>query len=490
MTQLKKLAGQTAIYGLSSIVGRLLNYFLVPLYTRVFVPEEYGVVTELYTYVAFFLIIYTYGTETAYFRFVQNKTNSLKVFSTAMWSLAGTSFLLSGSLILFSQPIATFIDYPNHSEYISWFGLILGMDALSTIPFAKLRQENKALKFVFIKLVNIAVNIAGNLFFLVMCPYLIARGLDGSLGTWYDPAIGVGYVFLSNLMASAVALVLLIPTFKDIRWEFDKSLWREMIVYALPLLVAGFAGMINEALDRIMLKYFLPAGSNTLADIGIYGANYKLAIFMTLFIQTFRYAAEPFFFSQAHRQDAQQTYARVMNYFIIAGALIFLAVMVYLDIIKDLLGSDYHEGVAIVPILLMANLCLGIYYNLSAWYKITGKTMYGAYIAIMGAGITIVLNIILIPRMGYMGSAWTTLACYAAMMVVSYIAGQKFYPVPYSLPKAAAYVGLAIALVWIHGALSAMLEASLMLSASIGTALLLTYIVVGFVSEKPKLNVP
>jgi len=489
LTIIKKLAGQTAVYGLSSILGRLLNYLLVPLYTRVFLPSEYGVVTEMYSYASFFMIIFSYGMETAYFRFASQQHDMKKVFSTSMLSLIGTSVTLVLLIYFFSGNLAEMMtkvtaqNSADYQRYIIWFVIFLAADAIANIPFAQLRIENKALRFAIIKMTWILVNIGLNLFFLVLCPKL---NPESWVASFYNPALGVEYVFISNLVSSVVVLLLLLPEFRNMTFSFDKILWRKMMSYALPLLVAGFAGMINETIDRIFLKYMAPASSEALVQVGIYGACYKVSILMTLFIQTFRYAAEPFFFSHADNANAKKTYAMVMNYFVITCSLIFLAVMLYMDFVKYLIGEEFRSGLKVVPILLMANLCLGVFYNLSIWYKLTSKTAWGAYLALIGAGITVLLNYILIPRMGYMGAAWATLICYASMMAVSYLVGQKFYRVHYDLRKFFIYI-VSILLIYLF---SERIRHTCVLNISysilINTTLLILFCVIIYITEKNK----
>jgi O-antigen/teichoic acid export membrane protein len=485
---LKKLAGQTAMYGLSSIVGRLLNYLLVPLYTRLFLPEEYGVVTELYAYVSFLIIVLTYGLETSLFRFSKTEEDSAKVYSTILISILGSTATVIAVLIFLAPAIALEIGYPNHPEYIYWFIFIIGLDALSAIPFARLREENKAGKFALIKLINIFTNIGFNLFFLVFSPWVLQsdfQGLSEFINYVYNPEIGIGYIFISNLIAAVVTIVLLIPDLIPRNWTFDFSLWKKIMAFSLPLLVAGLAGMTNESADRLMLKYLLPRDIS-MYQVGIYGACYKIAILMTIFIQAYRYAAEPFFFAQFHEKNKTSTYATVMNYFVVAGCLIFLGVMLYMDVVKHFLDEKYWEGLDVVPILLLANLFLGIYFNLSIWYKLTGKSMYGAYIAIIGAVVTIVLNLILIPKMGYMGAAWTTLVCYTLMMVISYLMGQKHFPVNYNLGKITAYIGLSAALFFVSEYYKPEVFAARM---AFNSLLLLIFIVTAFILEKRKQTV-
>jgi len=435
---IKKLASQTAVYGLSSIIGRFLNYLLTPLYTYSFIPQEFGVVVELYTYTSFLAVILTYGMETAFFRFSVSQKDDNSVFSTATISILITTltFLLLG--IFLHQNIANFLGYSHNTNYIIWFILIIAIDALTAIPFAKLRQQNKALKFALIRLANIGVNIFLNIFFIVWATKYFSE-------YWfYNSTIGVGYIFIANLLASFVTLILLLPEFKFLKNGFSILLWKQMMKYAFPLLIAGLAGMINETMDRVLLKFLLPSNSNIMEQLGIYGACYKISIIMTIFIQTYRYAAEPYFFNEHKKSDAKNTYAQTMKYFFIVCMFIFLLTTFYLDIVKLFIGEAYREGLNVVPILLMANLALGVFFNLSVWYKLSGQTKFGAYLTILGAVITIFANFILIPILGYTGAAWATLICYFVMTVTSYFIGQKFYTIPYDLKKIGFYFALGL----------------------------------------------
>ena len=450
MNPLKKLASQTAIYGLSSVVGRLLNYLLVPLYTRYFLPEEYGVVTELYAYVAFLVIILTYGLETAFFRFSQTEKNKRVVYSTSLISLLFSSLLFIILMFLFSENIASSIGYINNQEYVKWFAIIIGLDAISAISFAKLRALNKATRFALIKLVSIFVNIGLNLFFIIYCPYVIENNLQSLnfVNSVYSPSIGVGYIFIANLFASIVTILMLFPEMINSVWVFEKKLWKKMMIYASPLLIAGLAGMTNETIDRILLKFLLPENINVTKEIGLYGAFYKLSIIMILFIQTFRFAAEPFYFAQERTLNSKKIYADVMKYFVIVISIIFLLVTTFYDFFINFLGSSYHDdrGFLVVSILLLANFFLGVYYNLSIWFKLTEKTMYGAYIAIFGASITIILNYSLIPIIGFIGCALATLTCYFLMTLVSFYLGKKHFPVPYNYSRISMYFLLMISI--------------------------------------------
>jgi len=424
LNKIKKLVNQTAIYGLSTIVGRLLNYLLVPLYTRYFIPEEYGIVTELYAYMAFLLVFLTYGMETAFFRFSKKERNIKKVYSTALISIISTALIFVLLVFVNTNEISRAIGLYDYKTYIKWLSLIVALDAISSISFAKLRQENRAIKFSLIRLAGIFLNIFLNIVFIV----------------YYN--LGVEYIFIANLIASSLVLCLLFTEIVKESLEFDLKLWKKMMIYALPLLVAGLAGMINETIDRILLKQLLPDTKIAAHEVGIYGAFYKLSIIMTLFVQTFRYAAEPFFFSQEKEKNNTKIYADVMKYFVIVTAIIFLSVTMFYDIIKRFIGSDYHDerGFLVVSILLLANMFLGIYYNLSIWYKLIEKTKYGAIFSIFGAAITLLLNIILIPLIGFEGSAWATLACYFSMCLLSYFTGKKHYPIPYNINKIVFYM--------------------------------------------------
>jgi O-antigen/teichoic acid export membrane protein len=489
LNPLKKLAGQTAVYGLPTIVGRLLNYFLVPLYTRVFSTGEYGVVTELYAYIAFLMVILTYGMETAFFRFSTKEKGNQDVYNTSVISLIFSSLLFIIITWIFSPSIANVLGYHGNSEYFVWFAWILGLDALSSVPFARLREQNKARRFAMLKSFNIGLQIGFNLFFIVICPWLekITYGTSmNSILHWvYSPEVGVGYIFISNLIASILTLVLLLPEILTIQFKFNKALWIKMIQYAFPIMIWGMAGIVNETFDRILLKHLIPESQHPMEQLGIYGACYKIAILMTLFIQTFKFAAEPFFFAQSEKGDAKKVYADVMKYFILVCAFIFLGVMMYIDIVMGFIGEEFRAGVAVVPILLLANLCLGVFYNLSIWYKITDQTKFGAYIALIGAAITLLLNFLLVPTMGYMGAAWATLICYFAIMFISYVLGQKYYRIDYNLKHIGFFMSLALLLyaisVWLN------LDAGF-LKIGVHTLLLFIYIACVFFVEKDKIK--
>ena len=428
MSSIKKLAGQTVIYGGTTIISRLINYLMVPVHTYIFGTGEYGVVGELYAYVSLLIVLLTYGMETAFFRF--NSTvpddEKNKVYGTSLVSLLVTSMIFIVAILYYNQDVASLLSHDNHPEYITWFALVIAFDAISTMPFARLRAQNRPQKFAFVKFANIFVNVFVTLFFLILCPWLLKMNvMPDVVNAIYNKEIGIGYIFLANLAASAVTLLLLFSEIHPSRLSFNWKLWKQMISYAFPLLIFGLAGIVNETMDRILLKELSPADIAQ-SQVGIYSACYKISILMTIFIQAFKYAAEPFFFAKAKDSDAKRNYSLVMTYFVLTCSFIFLGVMLYIDVVQHFIGKDFREGIAVVPILLMANLFLGIFYNLSIWYKLTGQTRFGAYISIIGAIITLALNYFLIPVMGYMGSAWATFICYGSMMVISFIIGQKY----------------------------------------------------------------
>lgn len=445
MNPLKKLASQTVVYGLSSIVGRFLNYLLVPVYTYTFTTAEYGVVSEFYSYSGFFAVLLIFGLETGYFRFIQQEEQKEKVYTTALNAVLLANLLFVGLLVLFVTPLAELLRYPNDHEYFYWFAGILALDSISAIPFARLRSENKALKFAGIKFFEIAVSVLLNIFIIIICRKAHLQEPNSLLGSLYNPEIGVGYIFIINLIASFSKMFFLFPMFRNVTQGIDKALFQKMLRYSLPMVIIGFGGIINEMFDRMALKYLLPFDNETnMQQLGIYGACYKLSILMTLFIQAFRYAAEPFFFSHAKEKGSRKVYADVMTYFVIVCVFVFLLVMLYLPWLQLFIGKEFRVGLGVVPILLMANLFFGVYVNLSIWYKLTDRTLTGAWVSVGGAVLTLMLNVLLVPTAGYIGSAWATLACYAGMAVVSYLLGQKHFPVEYDLKKIVGYISLGL----------------------------------------------
>lgn len=495
MASIRRLASQTAVYGIPTILGRFLQYLMVYLLTRVFSLAQYGTISVFYAYASFLMVVLTYGMETAFFRFSEKEEDKDSVFSTGLISLLVTSGSFIFLASIFSGTIAGWIDYAGQTKYVIWFAWILGLDALVAIPFARLRSQNKAARFASLKMINILTNIGLTLFFILLCPYVWNSypSLHGLIGLIYRPDWGIEYVFISNLAASIITLVLVLPMIMNMRWKLHNELWKRMLVYAFPLLFAGLAGMVNETLDRLMLRYLLPLSKDlSEAQVGIYSACYKISILITLFVQAYRFAAEPFFFAHAKEKDSRQTYARIMDYFMIAILSTFLVTMLFLDdVFLHLIDKKYWLGKGVIPILMLANIFLGVYYNLSIWYKLTGKTIWGAWLSLIGAVITLALNFWWIPLSpdhlihGYIGSAWATFICYGSMMVIAYILGQKFYPIPYNLKKFAGYLVFALLLYFI----SANVHISQAFPRiAFNTGLLLVFLLTALFLEKPRLT--
>ena len=490
---IKALAGQTVIYGMGTIVPRLLNYLLVPLYTRVFVAGVYGQITDLYAWIAFLLALLTYGMETTFFRYTQ-KENPDKVFNNIVSCIIFTTGIFMILYILLYKNFAHLIQYEHNTQYVLFLGIIVALDALTAVPFAKLRRLNKAKLFTLIKIANVSLNIGLNLFFLLVIPET-ALEISNKI---FGPQAGLLiWVLISNVLSSLLSLLLLLPQFKGFRYELDKSLIRPMLTYSLPILLISLVGMVNEVADKILIKYLTPIpDAETLANLGmvgeeyalsqlgIYGANFKLAVLMTIFIQMFRYASEPFFFGKAKDRNAPELYAKVMTYFVIFCLLIFLGVMLYIDILKYFVGrggSDYHEGLIIVPIVLIANMFYGIVFNLSIWFKLTDRTFSGTIISIIGACITLLCLFVLVPHIGYLGAAIAHLGCYTTMMLVSYFWGQKVFPVPYQVGRIILYMIFAIGLFLLSTVFS---EYSLIIRLIINTVLIIIYLGIVFIFER------
>ncbi len=497
MNSIRRLAGQTAIYGIPTILGRFLQYLLVILLTRVFSKSEYGTISVFYSYASFLMVVLTYGMETSFFRFSESEEKKDRVFSTAMLSLilSSASFILLANI--FSGTLAGWIKYPDHPEYVIWFAWILGLDAICAIPFARLRSQNRAKRFATVKMINILINVILTLFFLLFCPLVLRHDpggwMAGIVNRIYNPEWGIAYVFIANLAASVLTLVLLVPQISGMKWQLHPELWKRMLSYAWPLLFAGLAGIVNETFDRLLLRYLLPLPANLAEDqVGIYSACYKISILLTLFVQAYRFAAEPFFFAKSKEQDAKVVYARIMDYFIIAVSLIFLVTMLYLDdVFIHLIGGKFRTGRNVIPVLMLANLFLGVYYNLSIWYKLTSRTIWGAWLSAIGAVITLVLNFWWIPLSpdhlihGYIGSAWATFICYGSMMILSYILGQKYYPIKYNILKFTGYLGFAL-LLYFLSRIPSFQSAALRLSFN--TFLILIFAAIAFLVERPRLS--
>ena len=481
MSGLKSLVKDTAIYGLSSMVGKFLNWCLVPFYTYTLKASgEYGVVTELYSWTALVIVIITYGMETGFFRFANKEgENPRQVYSTTLVSLASSSalFILLGMLLL--KPITAGMGYEAHPEFVALMIWIVAIDAFTAIPFAYLRYQNKAWRFAGIKLLMIAVNIAFNLFFLLLCPVIHAKNPD--LISWfYRPDYGVGYIFISNLFSTVLALLLLLPDFIHVKVDFNQALWKKMLRYSLPLLLLGIAGIMNQDFDKIIFKHLFTDQAEAQSQLGIYGACYKVAVIMMMFTQAFRYAYEPYVFAKNRSADNRKAYSEAMKYYIIFGLFIFLAVVFYMDIIQYLVAAEYRAGLVVVPVILICYLFQGIFFNLSLWYKLTDRTQWGAWITLFGCALTVAGNILFVPRYGYIAAAWTSLVCYLLMMVVSWALGQKFYPIRYDLKSALFYTLLAAAL-YLPATLVSIDK--LWISLGFKTALLLVYLAVFAAAE-------
>jgi len=444
--EVRKLAGQTLIYGFGTIVPRFLNYgILTFFYTRVFDKAEYGVVTELYAWMVLLLVILTYGMETGFFRFSQNKEEYDKVYSTALISLFITSFLFVCLTFIFIKPVSALLNYRNNHDYIRMFAGIVALDSFCAIPFARLRKENRPLVFSFIKIMNVIITIAVVLFLIEFAPSIYIKS-EGWFRKIYNPDYGVGYVFLSNLIGSAITLIMLLPFMIKAKMTFYKVIWLKMLNYSFPLLIAGLSGSINDTLDKVILRRMI-GEERGLETVGVYGAGYKIAVLMALFIQMFRFAAEPFFFERAKHENARETYAFIMKYFVIIMLLIYLAINLYISGIQFIVGANFREAIIVVPIISMAYLLYGIYVNHSIWYKLNDLTWFGIYITLIGAGITVIINVLLIPVYGYMASAWAHVASYGAMIIMSFIFAEKRYKVEYEMKRLIPYFIIAIGMV-------------------------------------------
>lgn len=474
LSSIKKLAGQTIWYGVSSIFARFLFYLLTPYLTLKFKGSSgYGEMNIVYSLIPFLNILVLFGFETAYFRFIQRKELAKDVYNTLISSLLASTILITTGIILLRQPIANYIRVGNHPEYITLVAFIIAFDAMSALPFAKLRHEGRPRKFAMVRIAGIVLNILFTYFLLSVCPRLAKEHPNSSLLHFYDPGFAVGYVLIANMLANLFQFFLLAGQLRQYNWTLNTKLWREIMIYSLPLTIAGFGGMINETFDRIMLARRLPLPHiQAEYQVGIYSACYKLSLLITLFVQAFRMGAEPFFFKQSLESDAPRTYARVMKFFVITISLMFLFVALYLDIWKHFIQDPkMWEGLKVVPILLFANMFLGIYYNLTIWYKLSKKTLAGAYITLIGAAITLLVNYIFIPYSGYMASAWATCICYGSMMVISYVWGQKVYRVPYAWKKLVAFMVIALLLYFIHHFLTGIWQNTIF---SLGLATLFT----------------
>ena len=444
--RLGSLAKQTAIYGLSSIIGRFLNYLLVPIHTHRMAAESggYGIVTNLYAYTALLLVILTFGMETTFFRFSNKEgVNPNKAFSTAGLSVGFVSLVFLLLVSVFLQPIASALDYATHPEFVEIMAIIVAFDAFQSILFARLRYENRPLKFMALKLSFIIMSLMLNLFIFYLAPYL--KQHYPTMMEWYQASYQVGYIFIANLICTVLVTFGFIPEIKKLKSGIDFPLLKQMLNYTWPILLLGLAGILNQVADKIVFKKIVP-GLEGEEQLGIYGACVKIAMIMAMITQAFRYAYEPFVFGGKSDKNDKLLQAKVMNYFIIFTLLAFLAVVMYMPILKYLVGEDYHAGLRVVPIVMIAEIFMGIYFNLSFWYKLIDETWWGAIFSAIGCAVLLAINFIFVPKYGYMACAWGGFAGYATCMVLSYLVGQKKAPIPYDLKSAFMYFAVAVAL--------------------------------------------
>ena len=480
MSSIKKLAGQTLWYGIPTIASRFLGYLMnMALPFFIAMPEKTADLVQVYTIIPFLNVLYAYGLETAYFRFSQTHDKQ-KLYSTLSLSLFFSSIFFTILLFLCKDSLASAADLTQHPQYLIWMAWIIAVDNLNTLPFAKLRQENRPKRYAFARVAGIVVNISVIIFFLGIVPKILKANPDNFLKYIYDKDVGLGYYLLGNLCGSLFTLLLLFKEIKQVRFKFNFKLWKEVMRYSAPLIIVGLGGMINDVLSRLIYRHVVDLPQQQADhELGIFANIFRIALLITIMIQAFRMAAEPFFFNKSKEENAQRTYARVMKFFVIACCFMFLFIGLFLDVFKWIFihfaNPRWVEGLQIVPLLALGNIFLGIYYNLSVWYKLTNKNTYGAAITIIGAVITIVLNIVLIPRLHYTGAAIATFSCYLFMMVSSYLLGQKFYPVPYAVKKLLAYIVLVVLIYLIHLGLVKFISQSLLFSVGSGFILFIFF---------------
>ena len=456
MANLKSLAKDTAIYGMSSIIGRFLNYLLVPLYTAKLSAASggYGVITNMYAYTALLLVILTYGMETTFFRYANKEgEDPQRVYSTILTSVGTTSLVFVLLVLGFLSPISSFMGYADHPSYVWVMAMTVAIDAFQCIPFAYLRYKKRPMKFAALKLLFIVLNIALNLLYFLVLPALYQSHPDWVSGI-YDPTVGAGYAFYINLACTGSITFCFWKELTGFKYVFDQTLMKRMMSYSWPILVLGIAGILNQTADKILFPYIYK-GSDAHAQLGIYGAASKIAMIMAMITQAFRYAYEPFVFGKSKDKDNKDTYAKAMKYFVIFTLLAFLVVIGYMDILKHIIGRDYWDGLRVVPIVMAAEIMMGVYFNLSFWYKLIDKTIWGAYFSGVGCAVLIAVNVIFVPRYGYMACAWAGFAGYGTAMLLSYFVGQKKYPINYPVGEMMVYVVVAAVLFaamnWLNG---------------------------------------
>ncbi len=446
MANLKTLFKDTALYGMSSIVGRFLNYLLVPLYTAKIAASSggYGVITNVYAYTALLLVILTFGMETTFFRFVNKEgANPMRTYSTVLIMVGSVALLFVALVLAFINPVSSFMGYSAHEEYVAVMAACVAIDAFQCIPFAYLRYKHRPWKFVALKMLFIVLNITLNIVYFVVLPAMYSNpSTHGFAASVYDPNVGVGYVFRLNLFCTAIITFFFWKELTGFRWVFDKILFRKMLSYSWPILLLGITGILNQTADKILFPIVSP-GAEGHVQLGIYGAAAKIAMIMAMITQAFRYAYEPFVFGSAKEKGSRDTYAKAMKYFIIFTLLAYLVVVGYLDVLKYIIGRDYWEGLKVVPVVMAAEIMMGVYFNLSFWYKLIDKTIYGAWFSGVGCVVLVLINVLLIPKYGYMACAWAGVTGYGTAMLLSYFVGQKKYPINYPLKSITVYICIA-----------------------------------------------
>jgi len=443
LNPLKKLFKQTAIYGLATVFPRMLSFILVPIYTKVMATEAYGEVSVIFSWFAIFNVFLAYGMETAFFRFYSSSEHKEKVISTSLISILGTTLVFVMAALIFQDALASILDIDP--KYILYVITILGLDALVIVPFAWLRATEQPMQYAIVKITNVTINLGLTIFFLLLLPGLAESDSESIFNSIYKSNFEISYIFIANLIASGITLIMMFKLYMKSSYVFDVILWKKMLQYSVPIMLAGVAYTINEVFDKILLERLLPQDIAQ-SEVGKYAACYKLALFMTLFATAFRMGVEPFFFSHSKSENPQKAYAQITNYFVILGSVILLAVVVFADVLKVIFiqNKDYWEAMPVVPIIVLASFFLGIYHNLSVWYKVTDRTKIGAYISFVGAALTIVINYTFISYFGYMASAVATLVAYSTMLFLSFYFGKMYYPIPYNLRKIVFYLLISI----------------------------------------------
>jgi len=480
LSGIKKLAGQTLWYGIPTIASRFLGYLMnMALPFFIALPEKTADLVQVYTIIPFLNVLYAYGLETAYFRFSQTHDKQ-KLYNTLSLSLLFSSIFFTVLLVLCKDVLVSATDLQEHPDYILWMAAIIAVDNLNTLPFAKLRQENRPRRYAFARVMGIVINLFVVIFFLGIVPVMVRSNPDHFLQFIYNKDFGLGYYLLGNLCGSLFTLLILSKEIKQVRFHFDTRLWKEVMRYSAPLIIVGLGGMINDVLSRLIYRHVVDLPMQQANhELGIFANIFRIALLITIMIQAFRMAAEPFFFNNSKDENAQKTYARVMKFFVIACCFMFLFIGLFLDVFRWIFTTfadpRWAEGLEVVPLLALGNIFLGIYYNLSVWYKLTDKNTYGAVITVAGAVITIVLNIVLIPVMHYTGAAIATFSCYLFMMISSYLLGQKYYPVPYAVKKLIAYLTLVVLIYLVHLGLLKFISGSLIFSISTGLLLFILF---------------